>query len=90
VAYPLRNSDSDSDSQKVFLGTSVVSGTATALVTATGKNTVFGDIATRLARRAPETEFERGTRRFGLNNEDHDLACVIRHPDQHSFSSTLS
>ena len=57
---------SESDLQKVFLGTSVVSGTATAVVTATGKNTVFGDIATRLAKRAPETEFERGTRRFGF------------------------
>src|SRR5689334_916648 len=57
---------SESDARKVFLGTSVVSGTATATVTATGKNTVFGDIATRLAKRAPETEFERGTRRFGL------------------------
>src|SRR5690242_15781420 len=54
-------SDNESDSHKVFLGTSVVSGTATAKVSATGKNTVFGDIATRLARRAPETEFERGT-----------------------------
>jgi len=60
------SSDSESDSHKVFLGTSVVSGTATANVTATGKNTVFGDIATRLAKRAPETEFERGTRRFGF------------------------
>jgi len=59
-------SDAEADSHKVFLGTSVVSGTATALVTTTGKETVFGDIATRLARRAPETEFERGTRRFGL------------------------
>jgi Mg2+-importing ATPase len=59
-------SDGDADPHKVFLGTSVVSGTATAIVTATGKNTVFGDIATRLAKRAPETEFERGTRRFGL------------------------
>ena len=58
--------DSENDSHKVFLGTSVVSGTATAHVTATGKNTVFGDIATRLAKRAPETEFERGTRRFGF------------------------
>ncbi len=57
---------SESDLQKVFLGTSVVSGTATAVVTATGKNTIFGDIATRLAKRAPETEFERGTRRFGF------------------------
>lgn len=60
------SSDAESDSHKVFLGTSVVSGTATATVTATGKNTVFGDIATRLAKRAPETEFERGTRRFGF------------------------
>jgi len=60
------SSDSETDSHKVFLGTSVVSGTATANVIATGKNTVFGDIATRLAKRAPETEFERGTRRFGF------------------------
>ncbi|HEX6718997.1 MAG TPA: magnesium-translocating P-type ATPase [Pyrinomonadaceae bacterium] len=60
------SSDSQSDSYKVFLGTSVVSGTATANVIATGKNTVFGDIATRLAKSAPETEFERGTRRFGF------------------------
>jgi Mg2+-importing ATPase len=51
---------------RVFLGTSVVSGAATALVTATGKQTAFGDIAARLASRPPETEFERGTRRFGL------------------------
>ncbi len=57
---------SENDLHKVFLGTSVVSGTATAVVTATGKNTIFGDIATRLAKRAPETEFERGTRRFGF------------------------
>ena len=56
----------ESDSHKVFLGTSVVSGTAIAKVTATGKRTLFGDIATRLAQRAPETEFERGTRRFGF------------------------
>jgi Mg2+-importing ATPase len=49
----------------VFLGTSVVSGTATALVTATGKKTSFGSIAERLAVRPEETEFERGLRRFG-------------------------
>lgn len=61
-----KSANSEGDEHKVFLGTSVVSGTATALVIATGKNTVFGDIATRLAKRAPETEFERGTRRFGL------------------------
>src|SRR5579883_826203 len=50
----------------VFLGTSVVSGTATALIIATGRNTAFGDIAERLARRPPETEFEHGIRRFGF------------------------
>ncbi|HLI82181.1 MAG TPA: HAD-IC family P-type ATPase, partial [Candidatus Binataceae bacterium] len=50
----------------VFLGTSVVSGTATAIVTATGPNTAFGDIAARLSERPPETEFDRGTRQFGI------------------------
>ncbi len=54
------------DRGMVFLGTSVVSGTATALVVATGRATAFGDIAARLAARPPETEFERGTRAFGL------------------------
>jgi Mg2+-importing ATPase len=50
----------------VLLGTSVVSGTATALVTATGGHTAFGDIVVRLAHRPPETEFERGIRGFGF------------------------
>lgn len=59
-------SQDTTDAQKVFLGTSVVSGTGTALVMATGKSTTFGDIATRLASKPPETEFERGTRQFGL------------------------
>lgn len=55
-----------SDVNKVFLGTSVVSGNGLALVIATGKATSFGEIATRLATKPPETEFERGTRQFGL------------------------
>ncbi len=59
-------SQDTSDDHKVFLGTSVVSGTGTALVMATGKSTAFGDIATRLVTKPPETEFERGTRQFGL------------------------
>jgi Mg2+-importing ATPase len=49
----------------VFLGTSVVSGTATALVIATGSRTAFGDVAERLAQRSEETAFDRGLRRFG-------------------------
>jgi magnesium-transporting ATPase (P-type) len=48
---------------RIFLGTSVVSGTATAVVVATGRVTTFGDIAVHLTARPPESEFERGTRR---------------------------
>jgi P-type Mg2+ transporter len=49
----------------VFLGTSVVSGIATATVMATGRQTAFGDIAERLAARPEETAFDRGLRQFG-------------------------
>ncbi|MFO0804310.1 MAG: magnesium-translocating P-type ATPase [Gemmataceae bacterium] len=51
---------------RVFFGTSVVSGMATAEVRTTGAATAFGEIAIRLASRPAETEFDRGTRRFGL------------------------
>ena len=53
-------------SDLVFVGSSVVSGRAEALVTATGARTTFGGIVTSLARRAPETEFERGMKSFSL------------------------
>jgi len=49
----------------VHLGTSVRSGTATVLVVRTGRRTVFGEVAASLRARAPESEFERGIRRFG-------------------------
>jgi Mg2+-importing ATPase len=49
----------------VFMGTSVRSGWARIVVVDTGRATVFGGIAERLMRRQPETEFERGLRRFG-------------------------
>jgi Mg2+-importing ATPase len=48
----------------VFLGTSVVSGTATAEAVATGPRTAFGDIAARLAARPEETAFDHGLRDF--------------------------
>jgi Mg2+-importing ATPase len=48
----------------VFLGTSVVAGTANALVFATGRATAFGDVAEALAERPPPTEFERGLDAF--------------------------
>ena len=50
---------------RVFLGTSVVSGTATAIVTATGRASAFGDVVARLAGRRPPTEFERGLAQLG-------------------------
>jgi P-type Mg2+ transporter len=50
----------------VLLGTSVVSGTGSALIVATGTSTAFGDIVARLTARAPETEFDRGLRTFSF------------------------
>jgi len=50
----------------LFMGTSVVSGTATAVAIKTGNFTEYGKIARSLLARAPETEFERGLRRFGF------------------------
>jgi len=52
-------------SNAVFLGASVRSGTAKVLAVRTGRRTEFGAIAARLAARQPETDFERGVRRFG-------------------------
>ena len=50
----------------IFMGTSVVSGTATAVVTRTGGSTEYGRIAKKLVGREPETEAEKGLRRFGF------------------------
>jgi P-type Mg2+ transporter len=50
----------------VFMGTSVISGTATVVILATGSRTAFGAIAERLAMRPQETEFERSMKRFGM------------------------
>jgi len=49
----------------VFFGTSVVSGTGRAVITATGSRTSYGEIARRLGERAPENDFQRGVRAFG-------------------------
>lgn len=49
----------------VFMGTSVRNGTAHAMVVRTGTATIYGQIADRLRLRPPETEFERGIRRYG-------------------------
>jgi Mg2+-importing ATPase len=50
----------------VFLGTTVQTGLATAVVVHTGAATAFGAIAARLSQRPPETEFDRGIHQFGM------------------------
>jgi Mg2+-importing ATPase len=49
-----------------FMGTSIVSGTALAVVVKTGGATEYGKIAKKLTERPPETEFERGIKSFGF------------------------
>jgi P-type Mg2+ transporter len=62
---------------EIRMGTSVVSGTAEALVTRTGARTEFGDIVARLSAKRPETEFERGTRQFGYFITQTIFALVV-------------
>ncbi len=50
----------------VFMGSSVVSGSARVLIGRTGSATELGKIAVSLAQAAPPTAFELGTRQFGL------------------------
>jgi Mg2+-importing ATPase len=49
-----------------FMGSSVISGTAKAVVVKTGMNTEFGKIAEKLVSRQEETDFSRGIRSFGF------------------------
>ena len=56
----------DEETNLVFMGTSVVSGTATALACRTGKETRIGGLATQLAHRRPPDAFEIGVRKFGF------------------------
>ena len=59
--------DADTSAQDlVFMGSSVVSGSARVLLERTGSNTALGQIALSLSRPAPSTAFELGTRRFGM------------------------
>jgi P-type Mg2+ transporter len=61
----------------LFMGTFAVSGTAKALVIKTGADTELGKISDRLRHKAPETEFERGVRRFGYFLMEITLMLVI-------------
>lgn len=61
----------------LFMGTHVVSGYGKAVVVHTGKETEFGKVSERLRLRPPETEFERGIRRFGYLLLEVTLVLVI-------------
>jgi Mg2+-importing ATPase len=61
----------------LWMGTHVVSGNAKALVIRTGKDTEFGKVSERLRLRPPETDFERGIRRFGYFLMEVTLVLVI-------------
>ena len=61
----------------VWMGTHIVSGNAKALVIFTGKNTEFGKVSERLKLKEPETEFERGIRRFGYFLGEVTMVLVI-------------
>ena len=64
-------------SNAVWMGTHIVSGTARALVTLTGKNTEFGLVSERLKLKSPETDFEHGIRRFGYFLGEVTLVLVV-------------
>ena len=53
-------------SNALFMGTHVISGSATVLVVRTGRSTEFGQVAARLAGARVVTSFERGMTAFGL------------------------
>lgn len=66
-SFPVEKSPTgDEANTQVYLGTSITSGEALAVVTRTGAATEFSHLARTLTAAPPETEFERGTRSFGM------------------------
>ncbi len=61
----------------LFMGTSVVSGTASAVAVNIGRSTEFGKVSQTLGHKPPETEFERGIRQFGYLLMEVTLLLVL-------------
>ena len=61
----------------LFMGTVVAHGTAHGIVVSTGKNTEFGSISTILVHARPETEFQRGVKKYGMMLISLTLALVV-------------
>ena len=69
--------DSGKWNNYLFMGTSITNGTATAVIVKTGASTQYGEIVRKSVERKPETEFERGLRRFGFLIMQVTFALVI-------------
>ena len=54
------------DPAMCFMGTNVVSGSAAAVVAATGARTYFGGIAAKLSEKRAETDFDKGIKNFTM------------------------
>jgi len=65
-ALPDAATDLQDATNAVFMGTSVISGSARVLVVKTGAVTAIGEIAYSVSRPSVPTSFEIGTRRFGM------------------------
>jgi Mg2+-importing ATPase len=61
----------------LFMGTVVQHGSGRGVVISTGRHTEFGSISTSLAESRPETEFQRGVRKYGTMLITLTLALVI-------------
>jgi len=83
--YPVEKSDEvvaaetplSKRTNALWMGTHVISGSGKAVVVLTGRETEFGKVSDRLILRPPETEFERGIRRFGYFLMEVTLLLVI-------------
>ncbi len=64
-------------SNALFMGSHVISGKASALIIKIGKQTEFGQISAGLQARIPETDFEKGIRKFGYMLMEITLLLVI-------------
>lgn len=63
---PLGATEASTPDNEVFMGSSIVSGSARALVVATGRSTRLGAIAGALRKEPPPTAFTLGIRSFGM------------------------
>ncbi len=61
----------------LFMGSHVISGKASALIVRTGKDTEFGKISSQLQQKSPETDFEKGIRKFGYMLMEITLVLVL-------------